>query len=599
MSKLNKFTMFLVGSVLVGTLLTLGGTVSFATPEAPTQPEATTCTDCQDIQDNLDLAYSDLNDGIEMLSLYDLENLMLTAAEQLYEGDLNALQTELDADLLSDTSCTDESAPYAYYSSFNFNGTLYCFENENMWSTFWSGLNELAVDNPSLSDAITTTETDGMTTLNDVTAISNTIDVLMGQLTACEEEYCPFEIVCPDCEAIAEELKMAIADLDQLELEADLLDAALEDLETQINEAEDKLEELETLRDEFRKLVLDAGGKTDADCDNFEVGPGQAWGIAHTFGDVQWCFTSESQIEDFIKNMDEYWETHSSKHLPSEEELNAEIDELMNDYFDTLTLFNLVLDEISANMEQIEKLTQDLEECIDELKVLQGLGYCTDQSTEGFDDDIQNGKDATGEGYQPEGGEETGSETEPESEGPTDIFDHWAEEIIKGLFDAGIVSGDGETGDFRPDDPIIRAEAAKIVTLAMGVEELVCYPGLYPDVTEDDWFCEYVGTAVDEGYFEGYADNTFGPANPILRGEAAAVILRALDFTIPEYDEYIFPDIDGDEWYANYAQKANDCGIMEGRDGMFAGNEEITRAELAKIVSLALVDELDEASCSS
>lgn len=47
-----------------------------------------------------------------------------------------------------------------------------------------------------------------------------------------------------------------------------------------------------------------------------------------------------------------------------------------------------------------------------------------------------------------------------------DIKDHWAKKYIEKLYDYGIVSGDG-SGNFRPDDNITRAEAAKMVSDAL------------------------------------------------------------------------------------------------------------------------------------
>jgi hypothetical protein len=47
---------------------------------------------------------------------------------------------------------------------------------------------------------------------------------------------------------------------------------------------------------------------------------------------------------------------------------------------------------------------------------------------------------------------------------PPDVpEDHEDAVYIAYAFDTGIVSGDDDTGNFRPDDSIIRAEVAKIV----------------------------------------------------------------------------------------------------------------------------------------
>jgi hypothetical protein len=304
-----------------------------------------------------------------------------------------------------------------------------------------------------------------------------------------------------------------------------------------------------------------------------------------------------------IQNLDEYWQTHSSQHLPTEEELNTQLDNLMDDYTAKLDEYFQVLDEIDDLNTLIEDLSEELDDCLDELAALQALGYCLDQEIGPMEDLLDDADEALG--YQPgEAGEPEGEEPPAGEEGGfPDVPGHWAEEFINGLADGGIVSGDDETGNFRPDDPINRAEAAKIVSLGMGDAADTCDDSYFPDVFASDWFCTYVTNAKDQGYFKGYDDGTFGPGNPILRAEAAAVVLRALDFDIPDYATYSFPDVTGDEWYADYAEKAYLCGIFEGRtiDGekLFAGGASITRAEFSKIIDVTIFGGLlDESTCA-
>ena len=76
----------------------------------------------------------------------------------------------------------------------------------------------------------------------------------------------------------------------------------------------------------------------------------------------------------------------------------------------------------------------------------------------------------------------------------TDIAGHWAEDTINRWADVGIVNGYPD-GTFRPDEPITRAELAKIVTLAFGLTEKTTTElnGIDPD----EWYYNYVLTAAD------------------------------------------------------------------------------------------------------
>lgn len=619
MKKLKKYAASVVSGVLLTALVFANGAVSMATPPPPEQPAPTECTDCASIQSDLDAAYTTLDGLVADVASYDLEGLLDDTTTAVYGGDtammVDMLTSKVEmSNLASGPICEDSANSFAYYSSFVYDGTTYCVIDDAMWfgadNFFETMMLITEVPDPGLAGNWAQVQieliellmdydgdsTDGISEVLDF--ISSLLDALLG----CEDDNCPPEPECPDCEAIAAELDTAINDLLDAELEADALDAELSALEDDIQEVFDQMDQLEQLREEFRQMVQDAGGMTDEDCDGFQVQSGQAWGIAHTFGDVQWCFTSESQIEDFIQNLDEYWETHSSQHLPTEEELNTQLDNLMNDYTDKLDEYFDVLDEIDDLNTLIEDLSAELDDCLTELAALQAQGYCLDQEIGPMEDLLDDADEALG--YEPPeepAGEEPPAEGEGEG-GLSDILGHWAEEFINSLAGGDIVSGDDDTGDFRPDDPIKRSEAAKIVSLAMGDAADTCDDSYFSDVFASDWFCPFVTNAKDQGYFEGYGDGTFGPGKAILRAEAAVVVLRALGFEIPTYATYSFPDITGDEWYSDYAEKAYLCGIFEGRtvDGVkiFAGGASITRAEFSKIIDVTIFgDLLDELTC--
>ncbi|MFA4891622.1 MAG: S-layer homology domain-containing protein, partial [Candidatus Gracilibacteria bacterium] len=50
----------------------------------------------------------------------------------------------------------------------------------------------------------------------------------------------------------------------------------------------------------------------------------------------------------------------------------------------------------------------------------------------------------------------------------------------------------------------------------------------FTDVKATDWFNETIGAAADMKVIFGYSDGTFGPNNPITRGEAAVILTRYL-----------------------------------------------------------------------
>ena len=88
----------------------------------------------------------------------------------------------------------------------------------------------------------------------------------------------------------------------------------------------------------------------------------------------------------------------------------------------------------------------------------------------------------------------------------------------------GIVEG-YQDGSFKPDAPVTRAEALKILLAA---SQLSLHPTLesdvslsFGDVRPDDWFAGIVNQAVRLRLIDGYEDGTFRPAASITRAEAA------------------------------------------------------------------------------
>lgn len=113
-------------------------------------------------------------------------------------------------------------------------------------------------------------------------------------------------------------------------------------------------------------------------------------------------------------------------------------------------------------------------------------------------------------------------------------------QIIYSASHYGFVAG-YEDGTFRPDAPVNRAEALKILHLASSLPttDISSAPSFF-DVTPDDWFWSYVTAAASREIVRGYDDGTFKPGNAITRAEAAKIVY----FTMlgnPTINGYVLP----------------------------------------------------------
>lgn len=143
-----------------------------------------------------------------------------------------------------------------------------------------------------------------------------------------------------------------------------------------------------------------------------------------------------------------------------------------------------------------------------------------------------------------------------------------------------------EDGTFRPDQPINRAEALKIVLEAhdvtLGWEETVSYP----DVATEDWFYNYVMTASSSlGWVQGYPDGTFRPDQTINLAEALKIIAQAEALSVDPLTEAPYSDVPTDAWFAGYVQYFKDRFFIEAQgDGLLHPEAELTRGEFAELL---------------
>ena len=159
------------------------------------------------------------------------------------------------------------------------------------------------------------------------------------------------------------------------------------------------------------------------------------------------------------------------------------------------------------------------------------------------------------------------------------------------MVEMGLVNGYPD-GFFRPDNPITRAEFAKILIKALKIELLATPSPTFSDVPQDHWAFPYVETAAENGIVKGIGEGLFAPERNITRAEIATMIARALGL-VPSVESPSFADADQIPEFAREAVAAVSArDIVRGYpDGTFRPQENATRAEAAVMIfrSLSLI----------
>ncbi len=112
--------------------------------------------------------------------------------------------------------------------------------------------------------------------------------------------------------------------------------------------------------------------------------------------------------------------------------------------------------------------------------------------------------------------------------------EHWASEYINLAYKLGYITDDDLNSGFMPDDPIVRQDMARFVVRALGLDVHEAEEDLFTDTVD-----EYACTAYREYLIRGYpAENDtrlFNGESFASRGEAAAMVVRVMDYTVDPY----------------------------------------------------------------
>ncbi len=114
-----------------------------------------------------------------------------------------------------------------------------------------------------------------------------------------------------------------------------------------------------------------------------------------------------------------------------------------------------------------------------------------------------------------------------------DIADTKYAEAARILGALGIMVGDAETGNFRPNDNILRSEMSKVAVYSVGLEEVAkgaTQQTRFPDVVANHWANGPINVADQQGMVVGDDVGTFRPDDNVLFQEAVTIMVRALGY---------------------------------------------------------------------
>ena len=172
----------------------------------------------------------------------------------------------------------------------------------------------------------------------------------------------------------------------------------------------------------------------------------------------------------------------------------------------------------------------------------------------------------------------------------------WFESYLNDFVNRGVIEGYSD-GTFQPSRTVNRAEMAKMVIKALGVEVESNDLNVFCDVEKTAWYQPFVMQLYFENVIEGYTGGAceggrlFRASQEVTRAEGIKIILTMFDAKIEPLnagDQTGFTDVDNSHWASAYIRTAFSLGIVNGYDdGTFQPNTPLTRAEFVKMLSEA------------
>lgn len=210
----------------------------------------------------------------------------------------------------------------------------------------------------------------------------------------------------------------------------------------------------------------------------------------------------------------------------------------------------------------------------------------------------------------PDGTVTTGKKPQPtefpdsESEAEKPVFSDleavpWAKDAILALAERGIIHG-YQDGSFRPEQPVTRAEAAKLLNAVGEAKKSSVEPKAFTDVSKEAWYYEPVMAAAAAGIITGHEDGDFAPEDGVTREEFAAMLARCAaghEFSLERKRLNINFTDEGEisPFAVGYVDLLYMAEVLSGdADGSFRPKDTLSRGEAAQGIYRLLVTAEEE-----
>ncbi|MEK4387210.1 InlB B-repeat-containing protein [Solibacillus sp. FSL W7-1464] len=168
----------------------------------------------------------------------------------------------------------------------------------------------------------------------------------------------------------------------------------------------------------------------------------------------------------------------------------------------------------------------------------------------------------------------------------SDISTHWAKDAIIDIACREIVNGYLD-GTFKPNAPITREHVAVIFSRTFELTA-IRKAMVFNDVSPSHIYYDSIMSVYEAGIFDGVSSEYFNPNAYMTRAQMAKVLVLAFGLQESTTNRTIFNDVPINHWAQGYISTLANNGIAFGDNGNFQPNEPVTRAQFVAFLHRAL-----------
>ncbi|KAA0955610.1 hypothetical protein FQ087_13490 [Sporosarcina sp. ANT_H38] len=159
---------------------------------------------------------------------------------------------------------------------------------------------------------------------------------------------------------------------------------------------------------------------------------------------------------------------------------------------------------------------------------------------------------------------------------------HWAQIAIDTISSRGLINGYPD-GTYRLNEPVTRAQAAKVVALAINAKPTATFKPSFQDVSPAHGAYDHIRALTELGIFTD--GEKFHPNEPLTRAQMAKILTLGYKITVDDNDLIKFQDVIKLNQNYGYITTLAELGITTTLPGgMYKPNDIVSRAHMAAFI---------------